>query len=349
MENKNWILLGRYLSNECSEEENKTVETWLASNPENKQLMKLMETVWQVEEIPVQSSDIKRLWDEVAEKSGISAAMEDPMDIAEGKIKSLPYIQSRVFQILRYAAILLIITLLPYFIYNGFSIPSWIQSKPELIIVNVKKGDRQQIRLSDGSTIVLDAGSTLKYPERFDNDNREVFLNGEGFFEVTPNPEKPFFVHAGDALVQVLGTKFNVRAWQKYKRVQVAVAGGKVSLNSVNGAIKDEVILTSGLSSIVPENGMPSQPQMIDIEKHLGWMHNEVIFDNTPLHVILFQLERWYDLQFELADSSYGKEHLTLHIQSTSIKDILELIATLTDLQYVYSGNTVRFDSKTEK
>jgi ferric-dicitrate binding protein FerR (iron transport regulator) len=289
------------------------------------------------------------LWDEVAEKAGISTIQEDPTRESVYKIKSPPYFQPRVFQILRYAAILLIVILLPYYIYYGFSMPSWIQSESELITVNVKKGDRQQIRLSDGSTIVLDAGSTLKYPGMFDNDKREVFLNGEGYFEVVSNPQKPFIVHAGDALVQVLGTKFNVRAWQKYNKVQVTVVGGKVSLNSANGANKDAVILTSGLSSMVFENGLPTQPQMIDIEKHLGWMHNEVIFDNTPLHIILFQLERWYDLQFVLADSSYGKEHLTLHIQSTSTKDILELIATLTDLQYVYSGNTVRFESKDKR
>jgi hypothetical protein len=57
-------------------------------------------------------------------------------------------------------------------------------------------------------------------------------------------------------------------------------------------------------------------------------------------------LERWYDLQFVLADSSYGNERLTLYIQSKSVKDILELIATLTDLQYVYTGKTVRFEAK---
>jgi transmembrane sensor len=146
-----------------------------------------------------------------------------------------------------------------------------------------------------------------------------------------------------------LGTKFNKRAWQKYKRIQVAVAEGKVSLNTKKGAFQDAVILTAGLSSFLSETGVPSQPEMIDIEKILSWMHNEVIFDNTPLDEILFQLERWYDLQFVLSDSSIGQEHLTVHIQSTAIKDILELIATLTDLDYTMAGNMVRFEPKVFK
>jgi ferric-dicitrate binding protein FerR (iron transport regulator) len=346
MEQKNLIILSRYLSNECAEEEKKAVEKWIASNPENKQLLKLMETIWQVQEIPVQNSDVKTLWNEVAEKAGISAQMKDQTEKSVNTIKWPPSLPTNVFKILRYAAILLIIILTPYFIYNGFSIPAWIQFNPQLTTVNVKKGDRQKIRLSDGSTIVLDAGSILKYHEQFDNDVREVFLNGEGYFEVMPSLEKPFIVHAGDAVIQVLGTKFNVRAWQKYKRVQVAVAEGKVSFNLQKGATKEAVILTPGFSSIVSENRSPSQPQKIDIEKYLGWMFNEVIFDDTPLNEILFQLERWYDLQFVLADSSYGNERLTLYIQSKSVKDILELIATLTDLQYVYTGKTVRFEAK---
>jgi ferric-dicitrate binding protein FerR (iron transport regulator) len=345
-EQRNWILLGRYLSNECSEEEKISVEAWIASHPKNRQLMELMNTVWQTKEAPVQRSNVKRLWNEVADKAGISSNVEDAAKRSARKIKWSPQLQHNLYRILRYAAILMIIGLLPYTIYNGFKIPSWIQFKSELMTVIVNKGDRQQIRLSDGSTIILDAGSMLKYPEEFNNDIREVFLNGEGFFEVFFNPEKPFIVHAGDAVIEVLGTKFNVRAWHKYKKIQVAVAEGKVSLNSEKGAVKDAVILTSGLSSILSANELPTQAQMVDIEKHLGWMHNEVIFDNTPLHEILFQLERWYDLQFVLADSSFGKEHLTVHIQSTSIRDILELIATLTDLKYVYNGNTVRFELK---
>ncbi len=344
-----WILLGRYLSHECSEEDKKTVESWIASNPENKQFMKLMETVGQTQEDRVQGSDVQRLWDEVVEKAGVSSEKETQTRSSLSPIKWSHRFQPRVFQILRYAAVLLILIMLPYLIYNGWEIPSWIQSQSELITHIVQKGDRQKINLSDGSTVILDAGSQFKYPEEFNQNSRVVFLNGEGFFEVQSNPEKPFIVHVGDAVVKVLGTKFNIRAWQKYKRIQVAVAEGKVSLNTKKGAFQDAVILTAGLSSFLSETGVTSQPEMIDIEKILSWMHNEVIFDNTPLDEILFQLERWYDLQFVLSDSSIGQEHLTVHIQSTAIKDILELIATLTDLDYTMAGNMVRFEPKVFK
>jgi ferric-dicitrate binding protein FerR (iron transport regulator) len=241
---------------------------------------------------------------------------------------------------------LVILIILPYVLYNTFTDSTLFKSTPELVTLTVPKGDRQEVILSDGSRIMLDAGSQFSYPAEFDANNRDIFLNGEGFFEVIPNPEKPFIVHAGDAVIKVLGTKFNVRAWQKYKKVQVAVAEGKVSLNSDQDTGQEAVILTAGLAGSLLENGLPSQPQKVDINQYLGWMHNEVVFDDAPLEEILFQLERWYDLQVILSDSAMAKEHLTVHIQSTSVKDIVELIGTLTDLDYKFAGNTVHLISK---
>jgi len=321
-------------------------DTWIAANPENKQFMNLMENIKQSQEEQVQSSDVGQLWNKVAEKAGISSEIEESTGSIIKTIKWSHLFQPKVFQILRYAAVLVILITLPYVIYQSFSDSGWFESSPELLTLTVPKGDRQEVILSDGSRIMLDAGSHFSHPKEFTGNSRDVYLNGEGYFEVQSNPEKPFVVHAGDAVIKVLGTKFNVRAWQAYKRVRVAVAEGKVSLNSEQGTAQDAVILTEGLAGTLLENGLPSQPQEVDMDQYLGWMHNEVIFDNAPLEEILFQLERWYDLKFVLSDSSLAREHLTVHIQSTPVKDIVELIATLTDLNYKFAGNTVRFSSK---
>ena len=341
-----WNLLGRYLSGECSEDENNEAKKWIAAHPDNVQFLKLMETVWQSQEEQGKSSDVEQLWNNVAEKTGISSKIEESTG---STLKSIIWprpLQPKVWQILRYAAVLAILITLPYVIYQSFLDVDWFESSPELVTLTVTKGDRQEVILSDGSRIMLDAGSQFKYPEEFTGNTRDVYLNGEGYFEVQANPEKPFIVHAGDAVIKVLGTKFNVRAWQKYKNVMVAVAKGKVSLNSKQGTAQDAVILTAGFSSILREHGLPSQSKQIDIDKYLGWMHNEVIFEDAPLEEILFQLQRWYNLHFELSDSSLASEHLTVHIQSTSVKDIVDLIATLTDLEYTFAGDTVRFSSK---
>jgi ferric-dicitrate binding protein FerR (iron transport regulator) len=181
----------------------------------------------------------------------------------------------------------------------------------------------------------------LKYPEKFKGNTRVVFLDGEGYFEVASNADKQFIVHANQAVVQVLGTKFNVRAWQSDQRVTVTVAEGKVSLRSKEGAARETVVISMDQSSTMPENGLPSLPYPVDIKKYLGWIHNEVSFENAPLHEILYQLERWFDVQFVLADSAVAEERLTLHIQNKPLGDILELINALTDLDHKHTGKSV--------
>jgi ferric-dicitrate binding protein FerR (iron transport regulator) len=152
-------------------------------------------------------------------------------------------------------------------------------------------------------------------------------------------------VHANHAVVRVLGTKFNVRAWQPDKKVTVAVSEGKVSLRSEEGAAGDVVVIVRGQASTLPESGRPSEPHPVDIDQYLGWMNNEVAFDDAPLQEILYQLERWYDVQFILSDSTLAEEHLTIHIQNKSIDDILELISVLTDLRYRHMGNIIQLRS----
>ena len=344
-ETTDWILLARYLSNECSQEEREKVKAWITSDPDNQRLMELMKETWNMSESRVQTSDVEKLWKEVAENSGIKAEPEDTKIIKAPeqtlKIIKWPFnLQPATYRVLRYAAVLLLFVISVVYFFSKDSLP-WFQQNAELKVITIDKGERKKIMLSDGTGIVLDAGSSLKYPEKFEGNIREVFLSGEGFFEVVPDVKRPFVVHANHAVIQVLGTKFNVRAWLPDKRVTVAVAEGKVSLRSDKAVTQKEVTIVRDQLSTLPDGGVPSDPSSVNVEKYLGWMNNEVNFENAPLSEILFQLERWYDVQFVIQDSSITNEHLTLHIQNKTLDDILELLSTLTDLHYQHSGKLV--------
>ena len=142
--------------------------------------------------------------------------------------------------------------------------------------------------------------------------------------------ERPFRVHLDQAVVEVLGTRFNVRAWETEQRVTVAVAEGKVAFLSERE--KNAVEIETGQMSTLPENGPPSEPRPADIDRHLGWMRQETFFDDAPLRDVLFQLERWYGVQFTLEDTSLAAERLTVHIKAESLESVLELISALTGL-----------------
>ena len=226
------------------------------------------------------------------------------------------------------AAALLIVSSLAYYGFQETGIFPF--SRPaRLSTLAVDRGAGHRLTLSDGTRIRLDAGSTLRYPESFRGDGRPVFLSGEGYFEVAPDEDRPFRVHLDRAVVEVLGTRFNVRAWEREQRVTVAVAEGRVAFLSERE--KKDVEIGPGQMSTLTEGG-PSGPRPADIDRHLGWMRREAFFDDAPLRDVLFQLERWYGVQFALEDTSMAAERLSVHIRGESLEGVLELISVLTGL-----------------
>ena len=332
-EPSDWALLARYLSGECTEEEKAEVESAIASDPEKQRLTNLMRSLWDTPEPPARPSDVDRLWDEVAGKTcraGGSGAVQDPSRRGIGR-RLVEWLQPQP-RLARYyaaAAVLLIVSSLAY--YGFQETGTYPFSRPERwLTLAVESGPSDELTLSDGTRIRLDAGSTLRYPESFRGDGRSVFLSGEGYFEVAPAADRTFRVHLDGAVVEVLGTRFNVRAWETEQRITVAVAEGRVSFLSERD--KNDVDIGPGQMSTLTESGPPSGPSPVDIDRHLGWMRREAFFNDAPLRDVLFQLERWYGVQFVLEDSSLAAERLSVHIRGESLEGVLELISVLTGL-----------------
>ncbi|NLP09535.1 DUF4974 domain-containing protein [bacterium] len=212
-------------------------------------------------------------------------------------------------------------------------------------VVTVENGQRTHLNLSDGTHIVLDAGSRLEYPLRFSH-SREVFLRGEAYFEVTPNQERPFCVHAHHATIRVLGTRFNVRAWKENPAVAVTVSEGRVALSSSDESAQKTVIIPKGYFSSLTEEGVPTTPVPVDVESNLRWRYNEIRFKDASVEEVMAQLQRWYDYQFDVDDLSVLKQRMTVHIQMTNIDDVLELMSILTDTKITKDGKTIKVRAK---
>ena len=345
-EPSDWALLARYLSGECTEEEKAEVESAIASDPEKQHLTHFMRSLWDTPEPPARPSDVNRLWDEIAGKTCRAAgpgAVQDPGRRWIGR-RLVQWLQPQP-KLARYyaaAAALLIVSSLGYYGFQETGIFPF--SRPaRLLTLAVERGAGDELTLSDGTRIRLDAGSTLRYPESFHGDSRSVFLSGEGYFEVAPDEDRPFRVHLDRAVVEVLGTRFNVRAWETEKRVTVAVAEGRVSFLSERE--KKDVEIGPGQISTLAESGPPSGPSPVDIDRHLGWMRREAFFDDAPLPDVLFQLERWYGVQFALEDTSLAGERLSVHLRGESLEGVLELISVLTGLDCRRDGRRVLLQS----
>ncbi len=335
-------LIARYLSGECTQKEREVIEARMRFDPELQHIVHLMSEVWNVPESDSDEVDLETLWQEVALRAGILRAVEKRQLHKKTWRLSRWTFQQRPIRALRYVAIIALAVFIPYLIFRTFGFP-WASWNREMNVVTVDTGKRFTVTLEDGSRVTLDAGSRLAYPKEFETEVREVVLEGEGFFEIAPDTERPFIVRAYNARVRVLGTQFNIRAWESSQGIVVSVTEGKVFLESSADVSNEGVVLTQGQMSILKDDGIPSEPVDVDAEKYLGWMHNEIVFQDTPLGDVLRQLERWYGLHFILSDPCLADERVSVHIRKTSVDDILELVSALSGRPFIRQGQTVRF------
>ncbi len=344
----NWQLLAKYLSGECNSNEKYTIESRINVDPDKQQLVEFLKIAWNTAEPGIQTSDTMTLWQQLSKRAGIETDSPGHTKIPLSESPAWTKWQSFTVQlshkaVWRYAAVLLIFLLSALYIFSGdLTSLLGIKGNTELKTILVRNARRDSITLSDGSKITLDAGSKISFPGKFTGKAREVYLTGEAFFEVAPNPGKPFTVFINQAAVEVVGTKFNIRAWQQERKITITVTEGKVLLYSEKDGIEKSVTLNQGYASTVPENGQPTLPRMVDVRKSTGWMQNEIYFENTPLSEILNQLERWYDVKFEVRDSTVINDCLTVHLSDRTLEYHLKLIGELVDAHFAHVGKLYR-------
>lgn len=154
------------------------------------------------------------------------------------------------------------------------------------------KGGENTVILADGTTVCLNAGSRLVFPVRFISKQRIVYLEGEGYFDVTPDPDHPFIVKTRLGEIKVLGTAFNVSTYPESQTCLTTLVHGMVSCKSVNGT---ELILHPGEQAVTTEEGLTGRA--VDVEEYTGWVKGLYTFKNRPLGDIMDTFSRWYNVE----------------------------------------------------
>ncbi len=342
-----WKKFARYFAGEFSDDEKKEIEDWMKANPSNARFVDSMKKVWTESSKSPVAWDVEAAWKKFSDKAAISTETRIlPMSPPTPRFEKQQQVWGRrsSFAVaFRIAAVFALIVLSGYFSLNHFGVLNGAASdsgKQEIITEN---GQQVKINLSDGTKVKLNAASKLQFsPESWEK-SREVYLDGEAYFEVVPNPEKPFIVNTKGATVRVLGTSFNVNAWEADKEVRVIVAEGKVSFQSADSTINKEVILIRDQISSLKPGKAPTKPVFVDKDKYLAWLRNEMIFENTPLDEVMVHLQRRYNLDCELSESALGQRHLTATFKKESIDDILNIITLSLNMKYERTDRSVLF------
>lgn len=191
----------------------------------------------------------------------------------------------------------------------------------------VKNGKREIITLPDGSTIHLNSGSHIFYPENLEGKTRTVYLLGEADFKVAKNPEKPFIVRSADMAITALGTEFNVKAYPEEDLLTATLLEGKVRVNCNDTT---NYILTPGQQVVYTKSTLKSVLVETDVADVTAWQRGEIILNKATINEIIQTLERHYGIAFHSSRKEISQDRYSLVFkENANIKEVLEVMQTV--------------------
>lgn len=328
----NQELLERFLMGKCSAKEQDLVNIFL-KKPESEEMLNKILSENEAKDFATFSND-----------QTVHPKHADWKNIVHERMgyKSAPYKRklTGLFQ-LRQAAIWIAMILTGIGIY---AISYWNSSskKDKLVFVerNNPNGQRSKIILSDSSVVYLGAGSSLRFPETFATDTREIYLAGEAFFEVKKNPKRPFMIHTGSVQTKVLGTSFNIEAF-KNQPLMVEVATGKVRVDHINGEFsKSLAVLTPGQKMVLDHGKVTNL--MVNLEEVRDLKEARLTFNDASLNEISKVLQRWYNVRVIFKKQAKSRERMTLTLDaSVSVDKILNVLAAAGHFNYTIKNEEI--------
>lgn len=330
----------RYLAGECTPKEKRRVQDWIAASQNNREIFQSIKKLWSVAPQKELEADIDFAWEQLHERIEQRVnSLELNNSSPDRHISGSDHFRRKSFGWYKVAAIMALVILAS--VYITLSRMSY-ESGADLEMSNVvtQRGQKAQIVLDDGSRIRLNVDSKLTYPAVFGPNERYVYLSGEGYFEVSRDV-RPFFVFADEAVIEILGTEFNVAAYEE-EEIRIVVAGGKVSVR--HSAMEDHsVLLERGDMASMNRNtpGAVVVTRNVNLERHLGWIENRLEFEAEPLGQVVRNLERLYEVEFHLSDDTLSELRLTAVFTNESIDEILEAIKYSLSIDYRIDNRNV--------
>ena len=310
-----------YLANESSEEERSSLEAWIKEREDNKRLFDKVKKVWQASEICADEfcPNVELAWEKVKQakdKLKQIAVDQDQPSVAAGNIKWLPYAAS---------VALLLSALIGWWAMKDTHFVQKMSFQNETVEAN-KKG---QLVLADGSKVWLNSNTKFHYPKSFDSD-RVVYLDGEAYFEIARDEEKPFIIYSGKSVTEVLGTAFNVNT--EDDAVTVTVASGRVALYP-EGNKESQITLTKGETGhFSGANKLVNKTKNEDVN-YLSWQTGVLTFEDASLAAVAKALSRHFSAEIVLGEGASEDCRLTSSFRDQTLDEVLELIRLTLDIE----------------
>jgi len=314
MENDNhyWDITAKYLQGKADLSEQRALQQWRESDAEHEAQFMAQEKLWKLTEYTAeQEVNTEKAWNQVKLK-------------IDDKLRQQTPIRSMILSGLKIAASILIV-------FSFFWLFKNYESGDDVIVV--KSGDKKiEVILPDSSRVWLNKGSQLTYAKDFSISERNVRLEGEGFFDVRKDPKRPFIIQTENVKTKVLGTSFNLRNYPADASIDLAVATGRVSFKAETGT--EEAIVTPGKGASFSKSDKHLSNFSISNNNVWAWRTGKLKFDNEPLKKVLADLERFYGIEVKVPNNNLATCRFSGNFQNPMLEEVLQVLQITLDLNY---------------
>ena len=326
-------LLHKYLNDQCTSEELKEVIAWVKSKEWSGAAEKELYNEWKNTDGVVSSQNANERFNRLLDKIHHNINIEHATSVRKMQRKK---VLNRITQAAAIAMLPLLAFLLYTFSRHNFEISSLVAMQNDTLEIIAPIGSKTNFVLSDGSQVFLNNGSKLRYPLRFMDNKRDIFLSGEAYFVVAHDEKRPFRVKTRNLNITALGTEFNVFAYPDEISTEATLVEGKVAV---------EKVLKSGETQFIGEmepNEQFSYNRITDkvyshhgdIDKYIAWREGKLIFKNESIEEIAHRLSRWYNVDIELTDNRVEQFTYTATFIDETLPQVLELLQIATPISY---------------
>ncbi|MEO5790204.1 FecR domain-containing protein [Gelidibacter sp.] len=209
--------------------------------------------------------------------------------------------------------------------------------------IDVPNGKVFDIQLSDGTIVHLNSGTKMRYPVQFlKGQKREVFIDGEAYFDVMKDKDHLFVVHADAVAIEVLGTKFNISTYKEESEIGAVLVEGSINMtNSYNP--DDAIVLKPGTRGVWSKDKHQTKVEQVDVNIYTGWMKGELIFKNSTFENMSKKLERKYNVQIENKNLQLSQKVFNASFSKDieSIEDVLKYMNDVFPFHYEMENNHI--------
>lgn len=349
-------LIHKYISQNITDEELNTLHQYMELNQKNRDLFDAFTT-------SARNSSSDRYLEERASAILSRGIHEEKVSIA----KRRRFVFDKLYARIAVAALALILLGTLFHLYN------YSQTVEEFNqVVKTGKAERLHFVMADGTKVWLNSESAIHFNKGFGKTNRAIVLSGEAYFDVESNKELPMTIDSRETSVKVIGTSFNIRAYDDEEVIETSLVEGVIELfvkdntastgkhilapgeklkvfrsKEIKGDSKREEIITTDNSQDLVEVGQIVRshfihPELKTVPSEIAWKENKLAFDGEPLELAISKLEKWYNIKIIVANSSLANLHVSGTFQDESIEEVLQFLQfSGADFQFVTKNNTI--------